>query len=341
MIILLAGLFVYTVFIAPPSTSSGPWVSGPTYPLQVSGTGGVVGQSCVNGTGTILCIGGIDYNGNSRNNAYASTVSSTGMSSWNPINNYPQQVGLQSCVSYAGYVYCVGGSYDDAGDDIAASYFAPLGSSSIGSWNETTAYPIPIDSQACVASTGYIYCVAGNNESAGTNATAVPTDSAWFAQVSSSGIGAWKHTTPYPSSVAFPSCAASSDDIFCVGGVDASNNGVNSVYFAPLTSSGIGQWSQTTVYPMDAYGQTCVVTAGSIICIGGVPNGTTSASNAVYSAPVSSSGVGAWHKASNFPVGIETACTVAAGNLYCAGGYQDSSTISESTYYAPVSSLLA
>ncbi len=243
-------------------------------------------------------------------------------------------------VSSDGFAYCVGGSYDDAGDDLASSYYAPLTSSGIGSWNSTTAYPAAIDSQACVTSSGYIYCLGGENETSGTNSTVTPTNSAWFASISSGGIGVWKHTTAYPSTVSFEACAASKSDIYCVGGVDASNNGVASVYYAPISSSGIGQWSASTSYPFDAYGQTCTIDAGSLVCVGGVPNGTSSSSNGVYSAPVSSGGVGQWHKAGNYPVGIETACAVSLGNLYCSGGYQDSSTISGATYYAKLQSLL-
>ncbi len=334
----LLAIFLYSSLSAPASSTI--WVSGPNYPLEVGGTPGVVGQSCVNGTGTIYCIGGIDYNGASRNNAYSATVSSSGMSDWVGDTSYPQTVGLQSCVSNDNYVYCIGGSYDDAGDDVASSYFAALTGSGAVSWNSTTSYPVPIDRQACVSSSGYIYCVGGENETDGTNATSIQTNSAWFAPISPSGIGHWVHTTAYPQSVSFETCAASATDIFCVGGIDINNNGVTAVYYATLSASGIGQWESTTAYPMAAYGQTCVVASGRIICVGGVPNGTTSSSDAVYSAPVSTSGVGSWHRASNYPMGVETACAVASGNLYCSGGYQDSSNISEATYYATVQSLL-
>ena len=339
-VVILGLLALFVVSSLLPTSSSGTWATGPDYPLQISGTPGIVGQSCVNQTSTIYCIGGIDYNGNSRNDIYSAGTSSTGMTSWSTDNIYPQTVGLQSCVSFSGYAYCVGGSYNDAGDDLPSSYFASLSSSGTGSWDSTTAYPVAIDSQACVASSGYIYCVAGENETNGQNSTLISTNSAWYAPLSSSGIGTWEHTTAYPSAVAYPDCAATSADIFCVGGVDSSNNGVDNVYFAPLSSSGIGQWSSTTAYPIDIYGQTCVTDLGYIICVGGVPNGTSSSSDTVYSAPVSASGVGSWHQAANFPIGVETACAVASGNLYCTGGYQDSSSISQSTYFASVQSLI-
>lgn len=339
VVVVIIGLLALFVFSSLQTSSSGTWATGPDYPLQASGTPGVVGQSCVNETSTIYCIGGIDYNGDSRNDVYSAGISSTGMSDWATDNIYPQTVGLQSCVSYGGYAYCVGGSYDDVGDDLPSSYYAPLTSSGVGSWEPTTSYPVSIDSQACVAASGYIYCVAGENETNGLNSTVISTNSAWYAPLSSSGIGTWEHTTAYPSSVSFPACAATSADIFCVGGIDTSNNAVDDVYYAPLSSSGIGPWSSTSAYPTDAYGQTCVVDLGNIICVGGANNSNNGIAN-VYSAPVSTAGVGSWHQAPGFPIGVETACAVASGNLYCTGGYQDSSAISESTYYASVQSLI-
>jgi hypothetical protein len=334
----LLALFAYSSLLAP--SSSGPWAAGQAYPLQVGGTHGVVGESCVNGTSSIYCIGGIDYNGASRNEVYSASVSSSGMSGWASGPSYPETVGLQSCVSSAGYAYCVGGSYDDAGDDTASSYFASLTGGSAGAWVSTTPYPVAIDTQSCVSSSHFVYCVGGENETSGTNATLTQSNSVWYAPLSSSGIGAWTHTTPYPASVFFGACAATSTDVFCVGGTDLSGNAVSAVYFAPLTASGVGRWSSSTAYPMQAYGQTCLIASGNLVCVGGVPGGTTSSSDAVYSAPVSSSGVGAWHRGPNYPFGVETACAVAAGNLYCSGGYQDSSAISAATYYASVKSIL-
>lgn len=339
VIILLLALVAYS-YLAAPSSSSQVWATGSAYPLEASDTAGVVGQSCFNGTASIYCIGGIDYNGAPRNDIYSASVSSTSMGSWVQGSDYPETVGLQSCVSYGGYAYCVGGSYDDAGDDIASSYYASLTSSGLGAWSATTSFPIAIDSQSCAASSGFIYCIAGENETDGTNATVTASNSAWYAPLSSSGIGAWTKTTPYPSSIGFPDCTASSTDMFCVGGLAANGNGVNDVYFATLSASGIGPWTSTTAYPFDDYGQTCVITSGSIICVGGVPNGTSSASDGVYSAPISTAGVGSWHQAEDYPFGIETACAVASGDIYCVGGYQDSSLIAYQTYYAAVQSLL-
>jgi hypothetical protein len=322
------------------------WLSGPSYPLQAGGGSGVIGQSCVNGTATIYCIGGIGYNDTVVSNVYSATVSTSGLSGWTADTPYPQAIGSQSCVSYQGYVYCVGGEYNYAGDDVASSYFAQLTSTGVGMWEPTTSYPVPIDSLTCAPSSGYIFCEGGENETDGTNATLVQSNSAWYAQLTASGIGTWKQTTAYPQGVFFPTCTATSTEIYCVGGFDSSYNGLDNVYYAPLSSSGIGQWSSTTPYPIQMEGAYCAIASGSMICVGGTLNFNyyASAYDNVYSATILASGVGPWHQTASYPIDIDTDCTMVSGNLYCIGGSSSFSSLSDIwtdfTYYVSVQSLL-
>jgi hypothetical protein len=83
-----------------------------------------------------------------------------------------------------------------------------------------------------------------------------------------------------------------------------------------------------------------------MICVGGIPNFDqyTSASDAVYTASISASGVGPWQRTASYPVDIGTVCTLVSGNLYCTGGTTSFSSPSnlwtDFTYYASVQSLL-
>ena len=278
VVVIIIALFAYEALTVSTSTttSSSTWFSAANYPVQVDGVFGVAGQQCVNSTRYIYCIGGQDTNGGPQSEIYSSSVlssSSSNISSWTADSNvYPQNINGQSCVVYSNYVYCVGGTYNDGGDDVASSYYAPLsGNGTIGSWNSTTPYPIAIDTQYCVASSGYIYCVGGNNETDGTNADATPSDSVWYATLSSSGIGTWSHSSAYPN-LFFPSCFASSGYIYCLGGTDVNNNVVNTVYYAALSSTGVGAWTGTTAYPNKLDGQSCVISSGYIYCVGGQEN---------------------------------------------------------------------
>jgi hypothetical protein len=191
-----------------------------------------------------------------------------------------------------------------------------------------------------VASSGYIYCVGGNNETDGTNADATPSSSVWFAPLSASGIGTWTLSTAYPTNVYFPSCFAFNGYIYCIGGVDNNNNVVSTDYYAALSSSGVGAWTETTAYPLSLDGQSCAISSGYIYCVGGQENNQNSYTNAVYNATISSSGIGTWKKAANYPQSVETTCVISSGYLYCIGGFNGSSTgETDSTYYAPLSSL--
>jgi len=162
--------------------------------------------------------------------------------------NYPTIIGGQSCVVSSGYIYCVGG-VSPSGTSTGYTnsvYFAKLSPSGVGSWTATTPYPTIIGQESCVASGGYIYCVGGISPS-GTSSGYV--NAVYFAKLSSSGVGGWTSTTPYPTIIAQQSCAVSViagvSYIYCVGGVSpfgTSSGYVNAVYFATLSPSGVGAW---------------------------------------------------------------------------------------------------
>jgi hypothetical protein len=340
VVVVLIALSAIAMLFAPANNS--PWKSTAEYPLQASDTLGVFGQQCVNGAAYIYCVGGMDANEGPRNAVYTSSAissSSGNITSWTPDSNlYPQTVYGQSCVASSGYVYCVGGTYDDNGDDVNASYYAPLGSNGeVGTWNVTRSFPIYVDSESCVASSGYIYCVGGVGEAEGTNDTSYPSNYVYYAPLSSSGIGSWiKSASSYPAGIHLPSCFAADGYVYCVGGVDGSGNAVSTDYYASL-SSGVGTWTQTTAYPIVANGQACAISSGDIYCVGGV--GSSSYVNAVYYATVSSGGIGAWTKTGNYAQSVFTDCVISSGYMYCVGG-TGSSQLYGTTYYIPLELLL-
>lgn len=346
VVVVIVAVAAISVLMAPKQSSSA-WVSAAEYPVQVGGTYGIGGQQCVNNTAYITCIGGQDIQSGPRSDIYYSSAisSSGGIASWtfDSANPYPQIINGESCVTYAGYVYCVGGMYDAGGDDVASSYYAPLASGGgVGNWSSTTSFPIPIDSQSCVAATGYIYCIGGDNETDGTEADAVATNSVWYAPLSASGLGSWNRTTGYPENVFFPSCFAAYGYVYCLGGADGNGNSLNAVYYAALSSSGVGTWTKTQSYPVKESGQACAFSSGYVYCVGGETAGGNSPSytNAAYYAPVSISGIGAWKQEGVYPLSIGTTCVILSAHMYCVGGF-DASTIGEESdvYYASLASL--
>jgi hypothetical protein len=336
VLLLLVGVSLYQQYST--SSPAGPWHATTPYPLQANGASGVAGQPCFTSNSTLYCVGGQDVGGGPSSQVYSSILSSTGIGDWKSANPYPTEVMFQPCVAYGGYAYCLGGSYDRSADDIAFAYYAPLSAAGLGAWSPTTSYPIPADSMACVASSGYIYCLGGENETAGTNATSAYSSSAWYAPLSSAGIGGWNRTTSYPDQIYFPSCAAFGGYIYCVGGEDASGNPQDATYYATLSPNGIGPWTETTAYPFQGAGQGCLTSSSYIYCIGGWSGGS-SYTGAAYSALISPDGIGTWKQAGAYPVGLTTSCVLdSSGYVYCVGGYAGSSGPTQATYYGLLTS---
>ena len=344
LVIVVIAIIAIAAYSALTPTSTSPWKSTADYPLQASEGPGVFAQQCLNSTSYVYCIGGQDADSTPNNAVYSSsaiTSSSANITSWTLDSNpYPQSIYGQSCVASSSYIYCVGGTYDDKGDDVNASYYASVTSDGVvGKWSSTTSFPIPVDAQSCVESSGYIYCVGGYDEALGTNASSFPSYSVYYASVSSSGIGSWSESTSYPAGTYLPSCFAANGHIYCLGGVDSSTgNAVSTDYYAPLSSAGVGTWTQTTAYPIQATDQACAISSGYIYCVGGVGS-SGSFTNAVYYATVSSGGIGTWIKGANYPDSASTDCVILSSNLYCVGG-ADSSGLSAASYYISLGSLV-
>ena len=152
----------------------------------------------------------------------------------------------------------------------------PVSAQPLNSWTSTTSYPTGIASQSCVTNSGFIYCVGGT-----TTSSPFITSAVFFATISSSGVGTWNPTTSYPFPIAEQSCIARASFVYCVGG-QANPSGFSpgptiDVFFAPISSSGVGTWTTTTSYPFPIAEQSCVTRAALTYCVGGNPPFSTSA----------------------------------------------------------------
>ena len=245
--------------------------------------------------------------------------------------------------TYYSCTYCV--------DDISvyqtppATYYAPiLSNNAIGIWTGTTPLPIPGDgsddmSPSCILSNGYVYCVGGGYGPP----TYIPTmiANAVYAQVTSSGIGTWIKTTPYPKPAADQDCVTANSYIYCVGGIQgsavssggttffnyASSSFDRHTYSAPLSSSGIGTWTESSVlYPatFGAPATVCTASSSDIYCVGGVDTEDNDAYlyTDAYYAPISSGTIGTWTKTTSYPFPMALAsCVTYNSYIYCIGGY--------------------
>jgi hypothetical protein len=289
----------------PTSGAIGQWVSGPDYPTNASG-------SCAASGGDIYCVGG------ETGAVYYAPLSSSGAGPWTTTTAYPTDITGQSCVASQGYVYCVSGIDGTQGPrPTNAVYYAPLSpSGGLGAWVRTTDYPAGAIALSCAAANGYVFCVGGAS-----TVGALESGSAFYAAISSSGVGPWAATTRYPSTVDDESCVAFGGFIDCIAGYTALGpQAINATYYAPVSSAGIGAWTATTAYPTADYGLSCATVGSRVYCIGGVA-GSGDATDAVYYAQLSASGgIGAWASAASYPSDIIASCVAEGSMVVCVSG---------------------
>ena len=106
-----------------------------------------------------------------------------------------------------------------------------------------------------------------------------------------------------------------------VGGTGPSTNTPTTlVYYAPLSSSGIGSWSISSAYPQALSSTSCVAYSGDVYCLGGY--GITQLSNSsAYSSSISSSGASAWTATTPYPVPFDlSSCVSDFSDIYCIAG---------------------
>jgi hypothetical protein len=308
----------------------GSWNS--TTPWQNSSTTGITGESCATYSGYIYCVGGFLVGG-PRSGVYYAPVSSSGVGTWTQTTSYPTGFDQGSCAISGGYIYCVGGEINGAGAYTNAVYYASVSASGVGAWTSTTVYPIIIEQESCAISSGYIYCVGGTSDE---SFPYTPGNGVFYAPVSASGVGAWT-TSNFPTVIDGESCTISSGYIYCVGGDSVETPYTDIVFYAPVSASGVGAWTSTTHYPTDVTYTSCATYSGYIYCIGGFIDGTTF-TNAVYYASVSSSGVGTWTPTTAYPNQTYLqSCPIYLGYIYCVGGQNAMGFISNLVYYSSVS----
>ena len=329
--LLMVGL-VIIILVSPANSvhanAMGSWTPTTSYPLQLAGA------SCATLSGRVYCIGGFDSNQNSYNDVYYAPLNASGIGSWSAGTPYPTAIDSASCVNATAGIYCVGG--EDGTAVLNDVYFAAASSSGLGPWSSVAAYPSDLAATSCVTYSGYVYCVGGFDS----NGNEV--SSTYYASISP-GLSSWSSTTQYPLAVDAESCTVYAGSIYCVAGETQKgsnqNSPIASVYYAPLSSSGIGKWSAGTAYPSALAALSCVAYFDNIYCVGGFGSNLQSSSNA-YSGGPSSSGMVPWASATPYPVPIDTSsCVTATGYMYCIGGtseLQNGQSMLNSVYFAPI-----
>jgi hypothetical protein len=169
-----------------------------------------------------------------------------------------------------------------------------------------------------VTNSGYIYCIGGLEVQEGSANCAPP--------------------------VCFPSAGNATPKLVFV-------SPSSSVYFAEISSSGVGVWQRSTSYPFPIVSTSCVIFSDYIYCVSGIIYSSTGAkisSNSSYYASVSTAGVGEWRATTSYPSEklspvfdlppSAIPCESDSGYIYCIGGTEQiGSEVNSSVYYASLS----
>ncbi len=303
------------------------WAATTSYPTSTGG------PSCTPSGGFVYCVGdGTDA-------VYYASLSPFGIGAWKATTDYPSSISAVACSASTSYLYCVAGINGSLGPRPTTQvFYAQLSASGglVGGWQKTTNYPQETIGPSCVIWSSDIYCVGGSL-TVGT----LQTNGAYYAPISSSGVGAWETGTTYPQTDNGLSCVTSDGYIYCFGGFTALGpRPINATYSAPLSASGFGSWSAGTIYPTTDYGQSCVAISGYAYCVGGLTSGGVQR-NAVYYSPISGGSIGAWTSTAPYPTDIDgESCVTSGSTIACIAGTSQGGSVSGDTgaaYYTSVS----
>jgi hypothetical protein len=236
-----------------------------------------------------------------------------------PTNAASPGIANQSCKFTPGYVYCAevvgadeqqichgrSGCTTEWVDQYDGAWTAPVSSSGIGAWHQTTSFPLTSvptygigvssapTSTSCAITSSNIYCIIIK--------TANPSLSSWpcgtgnvycqwgyYASASSGNIGGWSQTTSPQIhnqtgglvDLESESCVAdSSNYIYCIGGshesyLSSSGQWIYAttglVYYTTLSGGGAGSWSSVALPAglSNLAFDDCQVNSGYVYCIG-------------------------------------------------------------------------
>lgn len=309
VIVVLAALLVYFLLLAP----------GATYRKTTTTT--TVPVFSQNTTTTVNSI--VNQTTNSSQNFSASKVG------WVGTTPYLTQIGQEKCVYYENYTYCIGGTTNS--NYISSAFFAKVMGTGLGLWTETI--PLQIVPEGCILYTDEVYCITGHllSDYDTINTT-------YYAYANSTGLSNWNQTTNYPINATTRGCVASGIIVYCVGGIFGGNHTMtDNSYYAPISGSGIGKWSQTIPFPIKADPQ-CYVYDYTIYCMGSYVNANGVVASYAYYAPITIYGMDSWRSTApppNFQGYIS--CNYYSPFVYCLGGLNSKDYNETPIYYTGLS----
>jgi prepilin-type N-terminal cleavage/methylation domain-containing protein len=302
-----------------------------TWATTTALTSAIYDHSAVVYNGYIYTTGGGDVNANPTSTVlYAKLNGDGSISNWSNTTKLPSPLYAHSAVVNNGYIYTMGGYFDNLADDTSTVFYAKLNSTgSISNWSSTTALPSISAGDSAVVNSGYIYITSVGN---------TITSTVYYALFNSTGsISNWSSTTALPSAVTLNSNVVYNGYIYTTGGKGLGSIYTSTVFYAPINSTGsVGAWGTTAALPSTLVLHSAVVYNGYIYTTGGATiNGGGITSTVLYAKLNGDGTISSWSRTTLLPTTqYEHSAIVNNGYIYITGGAIQN--VTSTVWYAPL-----
>lgn len=258
-----------------------------------NGFGDTEGGSAVTYNGYLYYLGGIYSTGPSNLSQYAPLNADGTIGTWATTTPVPEPVpggGLifPAAIAHNGYMYIAGGASGGTFTLTDEVWYAPINADgTLGTWIQTTSYPVQLYQSSAIAYDGYLYMLGGTlNPSMSVNSASID---------SGTGVlGSWNPTSSLPTSTFDKVALIYGDYVYLLGGSP------DTLYYAKLLPGGaLGTWN-TANFPSQRFSGTGFIMNGYIYSLGG-ENGSSNPTTDVLYAPINPDGtVGNWTPTTSF-----------------------------------------
>ncbi|TAH34233.1 hypothetical protein EYC59_03020 [Candidatus Saccharibacteria bacterium] len=258
-------------------------------------------------------------------------------------NNFTTARALACSVAYNGYLYVVGGSTTDSGNNnVATVRYTALDSSTgnNGAWSTATALPAGRGSSGCVAHNGYLYVVGGFT------GASVTSKSVLYIAINSNGTLGASWTTSGNSLTndaefkpgVFTYGTSDGMYMYVLGGCDAIGTTCDNTYYAPLNAStgAVGGWTVSGNSMVNQYKARGYAQVGKYLyAFGGEDGASTVYSATEYTSINNDGSINAWASTTGLNTGMDFVNgTTVNGCIYQVGGENPNGTLQAIVQYA-------
>jgi len=241
---------------------------------------------------------------------------------WSTTAALPEGVVSRNLVTYADFVYLVGGK-NSSENPMSTIYGARMNASGgLDAWSVAGQLPMPLYLHAAVVANDALFVIGGWDGKA-TRAEV------WRAPLTSDGkVGTWSAMPNYPLPLDLYDAVVLNGSIYVVGGWNGTQ-AQQAVYMAKLEGSGLGAWQLAGNLPQPLYRLAVTADSKQLYVTGGYAPGETS-SAAVYVAGLTSNGTLLSWQSYTLPAAVYYhKAVIHDGRLVVLGGRDNSQPFSQ------------